>query len=310
MRSGLFATLVFFTALPLAAQLVGTQKVDVVVPMPPTLGIRIKELALVPPGDTYTTELHKILRRHIEASKLIRLKDDPALSRAQLSSLDEASRASLKAGLGSITVLSAIVKGAEANKTVQKGGDTHNGATYHAIMTVRYHLNVELLDLATGKITQLPPINLEATQQKDGFGFAPPFPDAEAVRAMATSQAAKRVLGLLLPWADHRSLPFFDDAAFGMKELFSLVKENKVADALAQGQATLAKVPVEAKPRDAARLNYEVGILQLMSGHYPEALKLLETAVAKDSDGVYRIGLNAALEAVKNQESIQKIMAP
>ena len=57
-------------------------------------------------------------------------------------------------------------------------------------------------------------------------------------------------------------------------------------------------------------MNYDLGLLQLMSGQYSEAVMLLGIAVAKDQDGDLRLGLDSALEAVKNQESIQKIMAP
>jgi len=226
MRLNVLAALALSTTLPLMAQLLGHPKVDVVVPMPPTLGVHVTELALVPPGNSYSMELHTILIRQLQASKLIRVKDASKLERITLRNLDEPSKASLKSSLGPVTLLSVNVNGAEPIKTLQQGGKTYSGVVYHAVMTVVYHLNVELLDLASGKLTKLPPINIESSQQREGFNVVPIYPDSDAVRAMATRVAAKKVLSLLLPWADHRDLIFFDDASLNMKEIFNLVKEK------------------------------------------------------------------------------------
>jgi hypothetical protein len=310
MRLNVLATLALSTALPLTAQLLGHPKVDVVVPMPPTLGVHVTELALVPPGNSYSMELHMILIRQFQASKLIRMKEASKLERLPLSGLDEPSKASLKSSLGPVALLSVNVNGVEPVQTLQQGGKTYNGRVYHAVTTVVYHVNVELLDLASGRLTKLPPMNIESSQQREEFNVVPIYPDPDAVRAMATRVAAKKVLSLLLPWADHRELVFFDDASLNMKAIFNLVKEKKLAEALVAGRAILAQLPADAKPREVAHLNYDLGLLQLMSGHYSEAVMLLEAAVAKDQDGDLRLGLDSALEAVKNQESIQKIMAP
>lgn len=310
MRICLLAALAFSIAIPLAAQLVGPSKVDVVIPMPPSLGIRVKSLALVPASDSYTVELHKILRHHLEASRLIQIKESPSLTGKDLGSLDEAAKAALKAGLGPTILLSAVVNSAESGQEARQIPFSNNGVKSVATTTVKYHATVKLLDLATGKSTEVPPINVDTFLRNESVGSTPSYPEVDAVRAQATSIAARKVLGLLLPWADHRSLVFFDNSALEMKELFNLYKAKKFAEALALGQATLAKAPATTAPRDLARLSYDLGMLQLMSSHYPEAMGLMKAAVAKDNDSDLRLGLDSAQEALANQDKIQTIMSP
>jgi len=140
----------------------------------------------------------------------------------------------------------------------------------------------------------------------------PAFPSEAEVRELAVDEARTMVRRMLLSWTEQRTLIFYDDKDYGMKEAYRRLKLNDAAGALQQSRDALAaaKADPKVKPKYLGHASYNVGMCHFILGDYKAALPFLKAA--RETSAGHKIYASAETEclgAIKLEEEMSRVDA-
>ncbi|MGH9395086.1 MAG: tetratricopeptide repeat protein, partial [Terriglobales bacterium] len=108
-------------------------------------------------------------------------------------------------------------------------------------------------------------------------------PDAEVLDG-AMQHAADQVEEDYFPWTETLSVEFLKDSDCDLKQAYNMVKAGHVAGALQQSQANVATCQADKNQTHQAHALYNLGVAQMLAGHYDEALRSIRKAEVLHDD--------------------------
>jgi hypothetical protein len=140
--------------------------------------------------------------------------------------------------------------------------------------------SIQAVDLTTGRVFAAQTLDYSPQRENRSDQGTPEFPSDIDMKDGAIRSAAVQSARLFVPWTETKDLVFFDDKDCGLKRAADLLKAGAVEPAVKQAEDNLAGCKSgEAKESTVAHAYYDLGLLQMISGKFDDAMaNLTESA--------------------------------
>lgn len=288
---------------------------------PPDAGLRVTRVAVLPGPGGHSLELGDAIQGDLSASgraELVtgaRLRETlltAGIPREGLPNPVEARR--LGQHLGPGVLLLVTVTRCEPRRTrgekEAKGTDGKPILTRTLTLTLDVATTLQVVDLATGTAVKQELLTDAPTQSASSDKGEPAPPSEIELRRLAFAKVRSRAMSLLFPWEDTRRVTFFDDRDYDMKAAHQALRNRDLDTAYgrAQTSAEQARKDTGGKSKYRSRAVYNLGVLHLLRRDYPEALRLMQEALALHSDAsIFEDGRDLAAQAIQWQAALKAL---
>lgn len=320
--------LLLLAATPAFAQFwseLANPKVEVLLTHPPGLGLKIDRVAFLPGRDPASRELADLLTAGLVQSRAMEVVDrahlDAVIREQELGQngyFDPATVTSLGKLLGPTALVVVNVNRCEIARSQatkeerrkDKKGVEQVRIERRSITTLDFTAAVQVVDLATGRVFGAQRFEESPTRYATSYDGWPAHPREAEVRREAYDRTQARIMKLLLPWTEARSLTFFDDEEFLMDQAHRHLKAKDYRGALELAQRGLeaSKLDKGRKPKYYPRTWYNVGIIHFIQGNYEEARPFLQQALDMQPDAsIFKTAYRECMDALDLQAQMQKV---
>jgi len=275
--------------------------VSVTLTHPPGLGLKVQRVAFAPVTSPAAEDLVAACIDDLASTGKLEVLDrgniEKVLSEQKFSNsglVDERTAVELGKLLGSTVLLFVKVNRMEVKHLPRtettpawtgRDGQFHPAVTtYFARTQVEFAASVQAADLATGKVYSQKRIARSPRVENSSTLGTPEWPSDTQVRELAIGESRTEVTRMLLPWNERRTLIYYDDKDYGMKEAYRKLKAGDTAGALARSMTALDEAAADRKVKTKylGRTRYNAGMCHFILGQYELALSFLQAARATD----------------------------
>lgn len=169
--------------------------------------------------------------------------------------------------------------------------------------------SIRTVDLATGRIFTAQTLEYSPEKSNKSYQGYPEFPAEFDVQDIAFKYAVRDIHRLYLPWNENRSLYFFDDKDFNLKDAYKALKDGNINHAFELSQQNLDACKKDDKVKDKilAHANYNLGMCHMIRSEYDLALKYFNEANKLRSGNIITESIADCQNAKLLSESLQKV---
>lgn len=186
-----------------------------------------------------------------------------------------------------------------------------NYQVYAYISRTRAFLKVSVrtVDLATGRIFAAQSFEYSPEKSNKSYQGYPEFPTSYDVQDIALKYAVWDIHKMYLPWNENRSLYFFDDKDFNLKDAFKALKDNNVDQAFELSKQNLEECKKDGKAKDKiiSHANYNLGMCHMIRSEYDLAIKYFNEAKELKSGNIISEAIADCQRAKTLSESMQRV---
>jgi tetratricopeptide (TPR) repeat protein len=299
-------------------------KVDVNLTHPPGFGIKVNKIAFGPATGTCSEQivdalLSDFVTNNVEVIDRSNLNTILSEHKFTLSgSVDQTSAAKLGKILGPSILLFVNVQrcAAEQDRLYEKETKydkvrrvNYIQYSYIARTRVFLKLSVRTVDLATGRIFAAKSFDYSPQQVNKSYDGYPEFPASYDIQDYAFKCAVNDIHKLYFPWNERRSLYFFDDKDYGLKQAYRALSNGNLDEAFSLSEKNLEAVKKDekAKPKFISHANYNLGMCYMLKSEYDMALQYLNEANKVKSGSIISEAITDCEKAKSLSGSMQKV---
>lgn len=170
-------------------------------------------------------------------------------------------------------------------------------------------VSIRTVDLATGRIFAAQTFEYSPEKSNKSYEGYPEFPAAFDVQDIAFKYAVWDIHKMYLPWYENKSLYFFDDKDFNLKDAFKALKDGKVDRAFELSQQNLNACKNDGKVKDKilGHANYNLGMCHMLRTEYDLALQYFNEADKLKSGNIIKEAIVECEKAKSLQASMQRV---
>lgn len=322
LRPTLIALLIFVSCLKSKAQIISlfeNPTVSVYIQHPPDLSLKVKKIAFAPATGECSDQIvnaitSEFVTYRIEVVDRENLKTILAEHSFTLTgSVDQTSAATMGKILGpSALIFVKVLRCATQQDRLydtEKKYSSQTGAPYNATVNISrtkafLTVSIQVVDLTTSKIFAAQTLNYSPEKSNRSYTGYPEFPTTFEVQDMAFKSAVEDVHHMFLPWGEYKTVEFFDDKDFKMKEAFKALKDGNIDLAFNTTKQGLEECNNDNKVKDKKQghINYNMGICYMLKYKYDSALVFLNEA----SKFISGDNVKKAINDCQQAQSLQK----
>jgi tetratricopeptide (TPR) repeat protein len=298
--------------------------VSITLKHPPGFGVKVNKIAFGPSSGTCSDEIIDALISDFVTNNI------EVVDRANLNtilqehsftlsgSVDQTSAAALGKILGPTMLIFVNVQRCAVQQDKLYDKETKydaqkkvNYVVYAFISRTRAFLKVSVrtVDLATGRIFAAQSFEYSPEKSNKSYEGYPEFPAAFDVQDEAVKYAVSDMHKMYFPWNENRSLYFFDDKAYNLKNAYKSLESADIDQALELSKQNLEECKKDNKAKDKflAHANYNLGMCHMLREEYSEAMGYFNEAKKFKSGSIITDAI-AQCETAKNiKESMQRV---
>jgi tetratricopeptide (TPR) repeat protein len=284
---------------PLPAQFwsrLANPTVDVEIPHPPDLGLRLDRVAFAPPRDAASRELADALLSE--------------LTRSGAAQVVDRSRA------GALLMVDVERDEARHEETVKEDKDREGrikSTTRTATTRLDYGARIQVVELGTGKVHDVLRVDEHPRASASSERTKPAPPDVAPLRRQVREEAVAKAMKQLLPWTETLKITFFDDKRYGMEEAFKRLEagDRKGAWELARRGADSARADAGGETKFRGRALHNLGVLAFQEGRREAALAAFREAreILPDAS-IFKDAVKDCERATALAEALAKFRTP
>lgn len=187
--------------------------------------------------------------------------------------------------------------------------DFLNNAIYYSQTQAFLSASVRIVDLATGQDLGITTPSVSPKKQNASWQGYPEFPTVPEVMDAAVRAAAMQVTNNYFPWTSNEGVDFLDDDDCNLKEAYRTLKAGDVQGALQQSQANVQTCQTDKNAKHREHAYYDLGIMQLLTGSYKQALASLNQAESFHHDGRNIDAISAVRVAQAQAQTLKRTQA-
>jgi len=189
-------------------------------------------------------------------------------------------------------------------------GVEHQGTRFTSRTQVDLSVTVQAVDCKTGKVYSAQRLVANQAREAVSVHGEPAFPSRAEVQDLAFADVTRDLRRMLLGWEEVRSLIFYDDKDYGMKEAYQKLKAGDYRSALVKSLEARDKAfgDARARPKHRSRTSYNLGMCSFILGDYDAALPCLRAACeVEPANGIFNESLKECLKALRLREEMAKV---
>ncbi len=180
---------------------------------------------------------------------------------------------------------------------------------YYSRTRVFLKVSVRTVDLATGRIFAAQSFEYSPEKSNKSYEGYPEFPTAFDVQDLAINYAVWDIHKMYFPWNENRTLYFFDDKDYNLKDAYKALKDGNIDRAfeLSKQNLELCKKDNKAKDKQVSHANYNLGMCHLLRSEYTQAINYFNEAKELKSGSIVTDAIAECNRAKIIQESMQRV---
>ncbi len=296
---------------------------------PPTLGLHLKRVAIMPEGYYTSNELADHITTYFVNTGRIEVVDREhlyqILKEQNLSisgRIDKDSAVKLGKLLGATALITVNVYTEEYKKERKREEFKSKDKVrikYIARLNGYLKFSVKTIDLQTGKIFSAKIFEINDYLEKYKYNEKPDFPDYHILKDRMYKKAIEGISTLFMPWNQTISFVFYNSKKCGMKEAYRFIKVKDYNSALEKSFKVLDCLKNSgANTKYLSRGYYNIGICYFLLGDYSKARDYFSKAYTiKDystyKDAIQKVNLTEQTEIafsnyLKEESNTHKIV--
>ncbi len=317
----------FFTSITSNAQFfdrLSNPQVTVSLTHPPGFGIKVNKVAFGPATGTCSDQIVDALISDfvtnnievVDRSNLNTILQEHSFTLS--GSVDKTSAATLGKILGPSVLIFVNVQRCASQQDKLYDKETKydaqrkvNYQVYAYIARTRVFLKVSVrtVDLATGRIFAAQSFEYSPEKSNKSYQGYPEFPTTFDVQDLAMKYAVWDIHKMYLPWNENRTLYFFDDKDYNLKDAYKSLKDGNIARAFELSKQNLeeCKKDSKAKDKEISHASYNLGMCHMLRSEYAQAIKYFNEAKELKSGSIITDAIAECERAKTIQESMQRV---
>ncbi len=186
-----------------------------------------------------------------------------------------------------------------------------NYQVYAFISRTRVFLKVSVrtVDLATGRIFTNKIFEYSPEKSNKSYQGYPEFPTGFDVQDLAIRYAVWDIHRMYLPWSENRTLYFFDDKDYDLKDAYKALKDGDIDRAFEISKQNLenCKKDSKAKDKQISHANYNLGMCYMLRNEYAQAIQYFKNAKELKSGSIVSDAIIECERAKTIQESMKQV---
>lgn len=186
-----------------------------------------------------------------------------------------------------------------------------NYQVYSFISRTRVFLKVSVrtVDLATGRIFAAQSLEYSPEKSNKSYQGYPEFPTTFEVQDIAIRYAVGDIHKMYLPWSENRSLYFFDNKDYNLKDAYKALKNENIDQAFELSKQSLenCRKDEKAKNKILSHANYNLGMCYMLRSEYDSAIKYFNEAKDLKSGSIVTDAIADCQRAKLLSESLQRV---